>query len=173
MCELRGLKHSRSESGEPGGNLNKRPVAQHKTRAEQGEQRTLGKGHPRSSKHTKSQILFSRTTPQWKEPVVLGQMAGHPWAIPGTAWCTGSGEVTLTEADLRVGPVGEPPALGLDHPRNLYWAPPCGPTWVQMIPLINDRKEINVSCRRIPHYHRGTLHKYLTDTPQNCQDHQK
>lgn len=70
-------------------------------------------------------------------------------------------------------PVGEPPAPGLDHPRHPGWAPPCGPTWVQMIPLINDRKEINVSCRRIPHYHRGTLHKYLTDTPQNCQDHQK
>ena len=82
-------------------------------------------------------------------------------------------EATLAGAGLRAGPAGEPPAPAPGHRRSPCGAPLRAPTWVQMVPLINDRKEINVSRRRIPQYWRSTFHKYPADTPQNCQGHQK
>ena len=133
--ELRRLRRSGSESREPGGNLNKRPAAQRNTRAGQGSQVTLGTGHPRSSQHTKPQSLVLTPAPSERSQWSLDGWQDVP-ELTGDSWCTGSGEVTLTEADLRDGPVGEPPAPQLDHPRSQHWAPPRGPTWAEVIPLI-------------------------------------
>ena len=133
--ELRRLRRSGSESSEPGGNLNKRPAAQRSTRAGQGNQVTLGTGHPRSSQHTEPGAGFLAPAPSERSLWSLDGRQDVP-ELTGDSlvhWKRGS----HTEgADLRDGPVGEPPAPQLDHPRSQRWAPPRGPTRAEVIPLI-------------------------------------